>query len=138
MVTINNIPMTVTGNLTGAPEIRRFTDGAVIRFTIAQNSRRLNKDGQWENGDATFIRCVARGNLAENLDARHLSRERLVVTGRFIQRRFQGEDGANHSIFELNADDIGVSILFNDHPQSDQPANQGIPEQDPWAQPADF
>ncbi len=69
MATINQIPMTLMGNLVSDLEPKRTAGGkTVVNFRVAQTSA-AEKNGKWEDGETTFIRCVAYGILADHMIA---------------------------------------------------------------------
>ena len=73
MATINQIPMTLMGNLVSDLEPKRTAGGkTVVNFRVAQTSV-TEKNGKWEDGETTFIRCVAYGILADHMIASGLS-----------------------------------------------------------------
>lgn len=113
MATINQIPMTIMGNIVKDFEPKRTAGGkTVITFRVAQTSS-TERNGKWEDGETTFIRCVAYGALADHMIASGIRKgTRVIVTGRFVQRDWQTETGEKRSSFELNADDIGTSIRY--------------------------
>lgn len=113
MATINQIPMTIMGNIVKDLEPKQTAGGkTVIAFRVAQTSV-TERNGRWEDGETTFIRCVAYGPLADHMIASGIRKgTRVVVTGRFVQRDWQTETGEKRSSFELNADDIGASVRY--------------------------
>ena len=62
--------ITVVGNLTADPEIRTVGNGSsVASFTIASTPRTWNRNtGQFEDGQALFMRCSAWRDMAEHCD----------------------------------------------------------------------
>ena len=60
--------ITVVGNLTADPEIRTVGNGSsVASFTIASTPRTWNRNtGQFEDGQALFMRCSAWRDMAEH------------------------------------------------------------------------
>ena len=47
--------VTIVGNLTADPEVRVTDGGATLaEIRIAQNKRKRNSDGSWEEGDPMF------------------------------------------------------------------------------------
>lgn len=148
MATINQIPMTIMGNIVKDLEPKRTAGGkTVITFRVAQTSS-TEKNGKWEDGETTFIRCVAYGALADHMIASGIRKgTRVIVTGRYAQRDWQTETGEKRSSFELNVDDIGASVRYatvqiikanestttqpaSQPTQQDQPAQQA--KDDPW------
>ena len=113
MATINQIPMTIMGNIIKNLEPKRTAGGkTVVAFRVAQTSV-TERNGRWEDGETTFIRCVAYGALADHMISSGIRKgTRVVVTGRFVQRDWQTETGEKRSSFELNADDIGASVRY--------------------------
>ena len=62
MATINQIPMTIMGNIVKNLEPKRTAGGkTVVAFRVAQTSV-TERNGRWEDGETTFIRCVAYGH----------------------------------------------------------------------------
>ena len=138
MTTINEITMTVAGNLVADPEIKHTTTGrSVARFRIAQTAA-VERNGAWEDGQTTFIRCVAYGPIADHLAASRIGKgTRLVVTGRYAQRDWQTDQGERRSTYELTVDDIGASIKYatvriDRAPSRPQPAATNDTAGDPW------
>lgn len=65
---IGETVITIVGNLTADPELRATGQGAqVASFTIANTPRQYNRQtGQYEDGDALFLRCSAWNDLAQH------------------------------------------------------------------------
>ncbi len=106
--------ITVTGNLTSDPELRFTPSGkAVANFTVASTPRkRNNATGEWEDGQALFLRCTIWQQPAENV-AESLTRgARVVVQGRLQQRTFETREGEKRTVVELEVDDIGPSLRY--------------------------
>ncbi|WP_410585438.1 single-stranded DNA-binding protein [Amycolatopsis sp. lyj-108] len=106
--------ITVTGNLTSDPELRFTPSGkAVANFTVASTPRTRNSaTGEWEDGQALFLRCTIWQQAAENV-AESLTRgARVVVQGRLKQRSFETRDGEKRTVVELDVDEIGPSLRY--------------------------
>jgi single-strand DNA-binding protein len=104
----------VVGTLTADPELRFTPSGvAVVNFTIAANERRYNKQTQeWEDGDATFLRCNLWRQYAENV-AESLSRgDQVIAFGNLKQRSFETREGEKRTVMELEVTDIGPTLRF--------------------------
>jgi single-strand DNA-binding protein len=99
----------LVGRPTTAPELTFLQDGtAVTRFTLA-----VQRDYKDTNGErpADFVRCVIWGNTEEKNRAinfaDYVNQGDLVdVAGRIETRSFQGEDGNNVYITEVNVRDF--------------------------------
>jgi len=109
------ITTTVIGNLTDDPELRFTPNGtAVANFTVAVNPRTYNRQtGEWEDGEPSFLRCVAWRNLAEHV-AESLTRgNRAVVTGTLSERRWTDKETEQpRSAWELRVEDVGPSLMY--------------------------
>ena len=142
--------ITVVGNLTADPEIRTVGNGSsVASFTIASTPRTWNRNtGQFEDGQALFMRCSAWRDMAEHC-AQSLSKGmRVIAQGRLQQRSYQAQDGSNRTVVELQVDEIGPSLRYATAqvtrtggagyqggataPANAAPAVQPAPASDPW------
>ena len=97
--------ITVVGNLTADPEIRTVGNGSsVASFTIASTPRTWNRNtGQFEDGQALFMRCSAWRDMAEHC-AQSLSKGmRVIAQGRLQQRSYQANDGSQRTVIELRS-----------------------------------
>ena len=106
--------ITIVGNLTADPELRTTSAGAqVASFTIASTPRTWNRNtGQFEDGQALFMRCSAWRDMAEHC-AQSLSKGmRVIAQGRLQQRSYQAQDGSNRTVIELQVDEIGPSLKY--------------------------
>ena len=106
--------LTITGNLTGDPELRFTATGtAVVAFTVAASRRVYDQaTGQWQDGDTLFLRCSAWRELADHA-AESLSKGmRVIVTGRLKQRSYETTEGEKRTVYEVDADDVGPSLKW--------------------------
>lgn len=134
-----DINITVIGNLTSDPELRFIPSGAgVANFTVATTPRRKNiATGEWEDGDATFLRCNLWRQPAE-FAAENLKRgDRVIVVGVLKQRSYETKEGEKRSTMELEVEEIGPSMKF--HParslKPERGGGQAAPASggdDPW------
>ena len=119
--------ITIVGNLTADPELRTIGSGAnVASFTIASTPRTRNQQtGQWEDGQALFMRCSAWRDLADHC-AQTLSKGmRVIAQGRLSQRSYQAQDGSNRTVVELTVDEIGPSLRYATAQVTRQSSGQG-------------
>lgn len=139
MITLPDVK--IVGTLTADPVLRFIPTGkAVANFSIACNERKLNKDtGQWENGDATFVRCNIWGEYAENV-AESLTKGIKVIAFGSLKQRSYDKDGVKQTVFELEVEEIGPTLRFasarvqggaRTGGSSQQPA-AAAPADDPW------
>ena len=106
--------ITIVGNLTADPELRTTSAGAqVASFTIASTPRSWNRNtNQFEDGQALFMRCSAWRDLATHCAQSLAKGMRVIAQGRLQQRSYQAQDGSNHTVIELQVDEIGPSLKY--------------------------
>lgn len=104
--------ITIIGNLTADPELRTTSAGAqVASFTIASTPRSWNRNtGQFEDGQALFMRCSAWRDLAEHCANSLAKGMRVIAQGRLTQRSYEAKDGTQRTVVELQVDEIGPSL----------------------------
>src|SRR5215471_5521218 len=105
--------ITITGNLVDDPELRFTPAGQpVARFRVASTPRfRDNNTGEWKDGDSLFLTCNVWRQAAENV-AESLQRGmRVIVSGRLRQRNYETKEGEKRTVFEVEVDDVGPSLL---------------------------
>ena len=107
-----DIQMTVVGNMVADPELKYTQSGTpVVSFRVATTPR-VFRDGQWVNGDSTFLTCSLWRDAAENV-AESLSKgTRVIVQGRLRQRRYESREGQQRTVYELEVDEVGPSLRF--------------------------
>ncbi|HEY8590215.1 MAG TPA: single-stranded DNA-binding protein [Naasia sp.] len=105
--------ITMAGTLVADPELRFTPSGAAVcSFNIACNSRRKNDRGEWEDGDATFIRGQVWRQMAENVAESLRKGQRVMVTGELRQRSYETREGEKRTVYEVDATEIGASLKF--------------------------
>ncbi|MGV9891678.1 single-stranded DNA-binding protein [Streptomyces sp. NPDC003395] len=105
--------MTLTGRLTGAPELRFSPAGvAVAAFTIV-TSRRVKDTttGEWSDADTTFWECKAFKQLAENICESLDKGMEVIAVGRAVQESWEDrQTGQKRSKIAVRVDAIGPSL----------------------------
>lgn len=134
--------ITVVGNLTADPELRFTPAGkAVANLTIASTPRTFDRQsGEWQDGDALFLRCAVWGKPGENVAETLTRGMRVMAQGRLRQRSYETREGEKRTVVELDVDEIGPSLRYatakvtkeargggSSAPRSSRPAND-----DPW------
>ena len=106
--------ITIIGNLTADPELRFTQSGTpVASFTIASTPRTFNRQtGEWENGQALFMRCSAWNALAENVAESLTKGTRVIAQGRLQQRSYTDREGQQRTVVEMQVDEIGPSLRY--------------------------
>lgn len=107
-----DVTVTVTGNLTGDPELRFTPNGqAVASFTVASTTRVLDRNtNEWKDGDTLFLRCSVWRQYAENVAESLTKGTRVIVTGRLKQRSYETKEGEKRTVFEVEVDEVGPSL----------------------------
>lgn len=108
------LPSTVAiGTITDEIQLRFTQTGlAVCSFSVACNERKRDAQGNWSDGDTTFLRCNLWRKPAE-LAAESLSKgDRVVVVGQLKQRSYEHRDGGNRTTFELEVEELAASVKF--------------------------
>ena len=131
--------LTLSGNLTGDPELRYTPAGAAVaNFTVASTPRTYDKNAnEWKDGDTLFMRCSVWRDAAENV-ANSLHRgTAVIVSGRLKSRSYETKEGEKRTVIELDVDDIGASlrrasVTVQKTDRSSGQAGQK-PKDDPWA-----
>jgi single-strand DNA-binding protein len=108
----NGIYTTVIGNIVAAPELRFTQNGtAVANLTIA-NTPRFLKDGEWKDGETTFVRCNVWNTYAENVADSFYKGQHVIAYGRIAQRQWETPEGEKRYTWEMTVDEIGHSLRF--------------------------
>src|SRR4029450_10525807 len=98
--------ITVTGNLTGDPELRFTPAGvAMVKFTVASTPRVFDRaKNEYRDGDPLFLTCPGWRDMAEHI-AESLSKgARVVVVGRLRLSRWETDEGEKRSAYGLDVD----------------------------------
>ena len=68
--------------------------------------------GEWKDGDGLFLTVNAWRQQAENVAESVAEGTMVVVTGRLRQRTYETQQGEKRTVFEVEADDVAVSLKF--------------------------
>lgn len=104
--------VTVVGNLTSDIEVRFTPNGvAVGNFDIAVNRRTRNANGEWQDGDAMFLRCTVWRDNAENAAETLRRGDRVIVIGELYAQYWE-DNGNKRSRNVIDVREIGPSLRF--------------------------
>jgi len=96
-----------------APDIRFGDDGSAwVKLRGVAKDRRRTKDGQWEDGDPTYIDIIVNGKNAENLAESVTKGDAIVVSGKLVQREWTNKEGQKQKAYSIRASEVGVSTQF--------------------------
>ena len=104
--------VTVVGNLAAPPILRTLANGTpVASFRIASTPRKLDKaSGDWGDGETIWFGVATWRALAEHCADSLKKGDRVVVTGRLLARSWTGDDGAERSGLEIDAQSVGLDL----------------------------
>lgn len=119
----------ITGNLTRDPELRSTSAGtSVLRFGVAVNDRRQNRQtGEWED-IPNFVDCIVFGNRADALSRILAKGAKVAVEGKLRYSQWE-RDGQRRSKLEVAVDE--VELMQRDRQgggYQQQPTRQAQPD----------
>ena len=103
---------TIVGNLVDDPELRFTNNGIAVANMRVAVTQRIQQDGQWRDGDTSFLKVNVWRGQAEHLADSLAKGDRVMVTGRLRQRSWETPEGDKRSIAEIEADEVGASLRF--------------------------
>lgn len=146
--------ITIVGNLVDDPELRFTPAGAAVaKFRVASTPRVFDKQAnEWKDGEGLFLTCSVWRQQAENAAGTLQRGMRVIVQGRLKSRSYEDREGVKRTVFEVDVEEVGPSLLRasaqvsktsggGGQSQQGQQGSQFAPgrpqSQDPWAsQPA--
>jgi single-strand DNA-binding protein len=103
---------TIVGNLVDDPELRFTSSGIAVANMRVAVTQRIQQDGEWRDGDTSFLRVNVWRGQAEHLADSLSKGDRVMVTGRLRQRSWETPEGDKRSVTEIEADEVGASLKF--------------------------
>ncbi len=80
---------------------------------MAHTARRYDRAAdRWVDGDTTYLSGSVWGAPAEHVAASLRRGDRVLLTGRLRQRDYTTAAGEKRSVFELDIDEVGVSLRY--------------------------
>lgn len=110
------VSISFEGRMTDDAELRFTPAGhAVANFSVAVNDRIKDpQTGEWKDGDATFMRCNAWRDMAENAVEKLGKGQLVFVEGRLKQRSYETKEGEKRTVYEVECDVLGPSLKWRD------------------------
>jgi len=112
--------ITVVGNLVADPELKTVAGHKLSKLRIASNERIKDSSGQWKDGDTTYIDVACWRRLAEGSEALKKG-QKVIVHGKLKGRSFERNDGSKGYAYEIEATDVGASIMAKTAPANVEP-----------------
>jgi len=122
------MPVRVTiedANMVAQPEFRSASSGmGIANIRLAVNERKKNKEtGDWEDGDTTFLTCVAFGQRAERIVEEDLQPGDLVfASGVLRQENYLTREGEKRSALKVYLETFGRDYKWLDKRDKPRPA----------------
>ena len=105
--------MTLVGNLTADPELRYTPSGLpVTSLRVAVTPRSRQEDGSWTQGETSFHTVNVWRDQAEHAVDTLTKGARVMVVGRPKERSWTDQDGTEHQVTEVDADEVGPSLRW--------------------------
>jgi single-strand DNA-binding protein len=101
--------ITVVGNLVADPETRIVSGHKLAKLRIASNERIKDNNGQWRDGDTTYIDIACWRRLAEGSESLRKG-QKVIVYGKLKGRSFERNDGTKGYAYEIEASEVGASV----------------------------
>jgi single-strand DNA-binding protein len=104
--------ITVCGNVVQDPELRFTPSGAAVaKFKVASTPRTYDKDAQaWKDGTTLYLPVSVWRQQAEHVAESVVKGCRVVIQGRLTQRSYEDREGVKRTVYELEADEVAVSL----------------------------
>ncbi|MFI7234466.1 single-stranded DNA-binding protein [Streptomyces cyaneofuscatus] len=128
--------ITIVGNLVDDPELRFTPAGAAVaKFRVASTPRVFNKTtNAWEDGEGLFLTCSVWRQQAENAAETLKRGMRVIVQGRLKQRSYEDREQVKRTVYEIDVEEVGPSLLRASAAVTKNPAgNGGQAQGDAWA-----
>jgi single-strand DNA-binding protein len=103
---------TIVGNLVDDPELRFTSSGIAVANMRVAVTQRIQQDGEWRDGDTSFLRVNVWRGQAEHLVDSLGKGDRVMVAGRLRQRSWETPEGEKRSVTEIEADEVGASLKW--------------------------
>lgn len=110
---MNEIHVTVRGNVAGDPRQWQFDDGSsMTSFRLASTARRFDSGSrEWVDQGTTFLTVVCRRALALNVLGSVRKGQPVVVSGR-LRERFWTAKGQQGRVVEVLAEGLGHDLAY--------------------------
>jgi single-strand DNA-binding protein len=104
--------VTLVGNLTADPELRFTPSGLQVANLRLAVTPRIREGDQWKDGETTFHTINVWRDQAEHAVDSLGKGARVLVVGRPKQRTWTDQDGTEHHVTEVDAEELGPSLRW--------------------------
>jgi single-strand DNA-binding protein len=104
--------VTLVGNLTADPELRFTPSGLQVANLRLAVTPRIKDGDTWKDGETTFHTVNVWRDQAEHATDTLTKGARVIVVGRPKERSWTDQDGTEHHVTELDAEELGPSLRW--------------------------
>jgi single-strand DNA-binding protein len=110
---MNEIQVTLRGNVASEPRYVRFDDGnSLTSFRLASTVRRYDRNRQeWVDRGTTYVNVTCRKAMAVNAVTSVHKGQPIVVTGKLTERSWSA-DGRSGQTLEIHAEGLGHDLSY--------------------------
>lgn len=110
---MNEIQVTLRGNVATEPRLVRFDDGNTLTsFRLASTARRYDRDRQeWVDRSTTYVNVTCRRAMATNAASSVRKGQPLLVTGKLTERHWS-TNGRSGQTLEIHAEGLGHDLSY--------------------------
>ena len=101
------ISATIIGRLTRDPEQQQVGQYNVTRFTVAPNSTRKNREGEYDN---TFVRCTVFGRQGDVIAQRFQKGQPIIVSGELSTSTWKDKQGQDRTSVEMSVQNFSFTL----------------------------
>src|SRR5215211_8987937 len=104
--------VTLVGNLTADPELRFTPSGLPVANLRLAVPPRIREGDTWKDGETSFHTVTVWRDQAEHAAETLGKGARVIVVGRPKQRSWTDQDGTEHQVTEVDAEELGPSLRW--------------------------
>jgi single-strand DNA-binding protein len=110
---MNDIQVTLRGNVASEPRHVRFDDGNTLTsFRLASTARYFDRERrEWVDRDTTYVSVICRKAMASNAASSVRKGHPVVVTGK-LRERFWSSNGRSGQSLEIDAVTLGHDLTY--------------------------
>lgn len=108
---MNEPHIDLTGHLGADPTLRFTPNGVPVGDLRVATTRRYKLGEEWLDGETLWFEVVVWKQLALHVfDSLHKG-DKVTVSGRLLQRRWEKEDGTSGTKLVIDANSVGVDLV---------------------------
>lgn len=101
------ISATIIGRLTRDPEQQQIGQYNVTHFTVASNSTKKNREGEYDN---TFVRCTVFGRQGDVIAQRFQKGQPIIVSGELSTSTWKDKQGQDRTSVEMSVQNFSFTL----------------------------